>query len=85
MVPKYVICAAILAFVTLSSATSCKSPSVTGSSSFTTVDGTIVSQVAYIAEFELKCSNSEAVPLFAEYAGRIAPVAKIASDKYQVS
>lgn len=65
-------------------AATCKSPTVS-SSSFTTADGTIVSQVAYIAEFELKCQDGAAGALFAEYAGRLSPVAKVGLNKYQVS
>ena len=81
---KYLLSAAVLcAVAALTSAGSCKSPSVTATS-FTTADGTIVSQVAYIAEFSLKCADGAAIPLFAEYAGRVSPVAKIGDNKYQV-
>lgn len=64
---------------------SCKSPTIT-STSYTTEDGTIVSQVAYITEFSLKCGNEDAsIPLFSEYEGRISPVARIGENKYQVN
>lgn len=85
MAHKFIISFAVLCVAALASAGSCKSPSVS-STSFTTADGTIVSQVAYIAEFSLKCGgDSGAIPLFAEYAGRVTPVAKIGDNKYQVN
>lgn len=67
-------------------ALTCTNPKVE-SSSFTTQDATIVSQIAFISEFTLKCSNgaSETVPLFAEVDGRLSPVARIGTDKFQVS
>lgn len=84
MAHKFIISFAVLCVAALASAGSCKSPTVS-STSFTTADGTIVSQVAYIAEFSLKCGDSQAIPLFAEYAGRVTPVAKIGDNKYQVN
>lgn len=85
MAHKLIISFGILFVAALASAATCKSPTVT-STGFTTSDGTIVSQVAYIAEFSLKCSNPEgnAIPLFAEYAGRVTPVAKIGAGQFQV-
>lgn len=65
---------------------SCSNPQIE-STSFTTQDATIVSQIAFISEFSLKCSNPEAVnlPLFAETDGRLSPVVRLSSDKFQVS
>lgn len=84
MAHKFILSFALLCVAAVASAgSSCKNPSVT-SSSFTTSDGTIVSQVAYIAEFTLKCGDGGSIPLFAEYAGRVSPVAKIGENKYQV-
>lgn len=64
----------------------CNSPQVE-STSFTTQDATIVSQIAFISEFSLKCSNSEAtkLPLFAEVDGRLSPVVRLSADRFQVS
>ncbi|KAJ6637282.1 Translocon-associated protein subunit delta, partial [Pseudolycoriella hygida] len=75
---------AVLAASTL--AATCTKPKIT-STTFTTRDATIVSQIALIAEFSLKCSDSDAdgLPLFAEINGRLTPVARIKDNKFQVS
>ncbi|XP_067632386.1 translocon-associated protein subunit delta [Eurosta solidaginis] len=66
-------------------ATSCTSPKVKVTS-FSTQDATILTQVAHIAEFSLKCENSVELNLFAEFpCGKIVPVAKISDGQYQVS
>ena len=68
-------------------ANSCKDLKIE-SSSFTTQDATIVSQIAFISEFTVKCSNEGAVEslvLFAEAEGRLSPVARVGSNKFQVS
>lgn len=54
---------------------------------FTTGDATIVSHIALIGEFTLDCADSSAtgLALFSEFEGRIAPVARLDSNKYQVS
>jgi translocon-associated protein subunit delta len=47
-----------------------------------------VSQIAYIAEFTLKCANAgeQNFPLFAEVAGKVlAPVVRIGENNYQIS
>lgn len=64
----------------------CKNSEVS-TTSFTTQDATIVSQIAYISEFTLKCSNAggEKISLFAEIEGRLTPVARIGPNKFQVS
>lgn len=65
---------------------SCTNPQIE-STSFTTQDATIVSHIAFISEFSLKCSNPEALnlPLFAEVNGRLSPVVRLSADKFQVS
>ncbi|XP_017482041.1 PREDICTED: translocon-associated protein subunit delta [Rhagoletis zephyria] len=66
-------------------ATTCTSPKVSVTS-FSTQDATILTQVAHIGEFSLKCGNNVPPNLFAEFAcGKIVPVAKLGDDKYQVS
>lgn len=79
----------VCAFAALFSASfglTCTNPTVEATS-FTTQDATIVSQIAFIAEFTLKCTNkaSETTPLFAEVDGRLSPVSRIGTDKFQVS
>lgn len=76
---------ALAAVFSASLALTCTDPTVE-SSSFTTQDATIVSQIAFISEFTLKCSNkaSETTPLFAEVEGKLTPVARVGADKFQV-
>lgn len=76
---------AFAAVFSASFALTCTDPTVE-STSFTTQDATIVSQIAFISEFTLKCSNkaSESTPLFAEVDGKLAPVARIGTDRFQV-
>ncbi|XP_055697480.1 translocon-associated protein subunit delta [Phlebotomus papatasi] len=65
----------------------CTNAQVKGATSYSTSDATIVSQIAFVTEFSLECSNvaTERVSLFAEVDGRITPVAIIGDTKYQVS
>lgn len=74
------------AVLSLSLALTCTNPTVE-STSFTTGDATIVSQIAFIAKFKLTCSNkaSESTPLFAAFDGKFSPVARIGTDEFQVS
>uniref|UniRef100_U5ESD6 Translocon-associated protein subunit delta n=1 Tax=Corethrella appendiculata TaxID=1370023 RepID=U5ESD6_9DIPT len=71
-------------FVTLTIATTCTNPQIK-QTFFSTEDATIVSQIAYITEFTLKCSNSAQIQLFAEVGGKLTPVVRVGDDKYQVS
>lgn len=77
---------ALAAVFSASFALTCTNPTVE-STSFTTQDATIVSQIAFISEFTLQCKNkaSETEPLFAEVDGKLSPVARIGADKFQVS
>lgn len=77
---------AFAAIISGSFALTCTNPTIE-STSFTTQDATIVSQIAFITEFTLKCTNkaSETVPLFAEVDGKLSPVSRIGIDKFQVS
>ncbi|XP_044742695.1 translocon-associated protein subunit delta [Chrysoperla carnea] len=63
----------------------CIKPAEVSATSFTTQDATVVSEIALVAEFSLKCSNG-VVPdnLYADIDGLITYVAKI-DDKFQVS
>ncbi|CAG9855212.1 unnamed protein product [Phyllotreta striolata] len=77
----------ILAFISLLSCTfclGCSNPKVT-SSSFTTVDATIVTNIAYISEFSVTCESGKAGNLYAEVEGNISPVSIVGNNRYQVS
>jgi len=63
---------------------SCSNPDVT-SKSFTTQDATIVTNIAYISEFSVKCGSGAVSHLYADVEGVIVPVSEIAANKYQVS
>lgn len=87
MNPKAVLVFALVAVsASLCRASSCSNPEVK-SSFFSTSDATIVSQIAFVTEFSLKCSNAgaEKLPLFAEVGGKLAPVVRVGDSKYQVS
>lgn len=64
----------------------CKDPTIS-SLSYTTQDGMVVTQVAFISEFTIQCSNKIDTPtLYGEIGGKLLPVMKInGRTKYQVS
>lgn len=80
--------AVVLLFYTFGSTlgSSCDNPEVTASQ-YTTQDATVLTNIAYVAEFTLKCSNGiKGLPLYAEVGGKILPAARIGDDNmYQVS
>lgn len=63
----------------------CQNPKVEAAS-FTSLDATVVTQIAYITEFTLKCDNPlpENYALYAEVEGRPITAARVGGDKYQV-
>lgn len=74
----------IALFIGCTLASSCTSPKVE-ISSFSTQDATILTQVAHVAEFTLKCGNNAKPNLFAEFScGKVVPVARVGEGKYQV-
>lgn len=79
-----VVCAVLVA-ATFGSAV-CKNPKVV-TEYFTTGDATIVSHIALIGEFTVSCAdpNADGLLLFAEIDGHLTPIARIDSNKYQVS
>ncbi|XP_053623026.1 translocon-associated protein subunit delta [Plodia interpunctella] len=86
MFTKYIL---TLFFVVLSGralAESCKNPKVEAAS-FTSLDATVVTQIAYITEFTLKCDNElpENYALYAEVEGKPLAAARVGKNKYQVS
>lgn len=78
------VCAVLLA--SAFGSTVCKNPKVV-TEYFTTGDATIVSHIALIGEFTVSCAdpNADGLPLFAEIDGRLTPIARIDTNKYQVS
>ncbi|XP_018330409.1 translocon-associated protein subunit delta [Agrilus planipennis] len=52
---------------------------------FTTEDATVVTNIAYIAEFDLKCESGSVNNLYADIEGRIGPISKVGPTSYQVS
>ncbi|XP_046456857.1 translocon-associated protein subunit delta-like [Daphnia pulex] len=68
------------------SASSCSSPSLT-STSFTTLDGTILTNIAYVSQFKLSCDGEPAdIPLYAEVGGKPLSVVKSKeTNEYVVS
>ncbi|KAL0808395.1 hypothetical protein ABMA28_012869 [Loxostege sticticalis] len=86
MVTKYLFC--VLALTTFGGAfaSSCQNPQVEAAS-FTTLDATVVTHIAYITEFTLKCDNPlpENYALYAEVDGKSLTAARIGENKYQVS
>ncbi|XP_053668966.1 translocon-associated protein subunit delta [Anopheles marshallii] len=84
---KFVLASAVLCCaLSYAIASSCSNPEVK-SNFYSTSDATIVSQIGFVTEFTLKCSNAgaEKLPLFAEVLGKLAPVVRIGDNKYQVS
>lgn len=64
----------------------CKDPQ-TSSLSYTTQDGMVVAEIAFISEFVLTCSNKvTGLSLYGEVEGKILPVMKVdGHTKYQIS
>ncbi|KAJ9599943.1 hypothetical protein L9F63_009771 [Diploptera punctata] len=68
------------------SANVCTKPEVVASA-YTTQDATVLTNIAFVAEFTLKCGNQvSGLPLYAEINGKTLPAARVGDDnKYQVS
>lgn len=64
----------------------CTKPEVSASA-YTTQDATVLTSIAFVAEFTLKCGNHViGLPLYAEINGKTLPAARIGDDnRYQVS
>ena len=77
---------AFFALIFYTNASKCVSPKVTASI-YTTPDATVLTNIAFVTEFSLECSQKvSGINLYAEIDGKIIPTARI-SDKndYQVS
>lgn len=86
MVTKSFIYIITIALIGSICAESCQNPKVEASY-FTSLDATVVTQIAYITEFTLKCDNTlpENYGLYAEVDGKSLTAARIGENKYQVS
>ncbi|KAI5645051.1 translocon-associated protein, delta subunit precursor (TRAP-delta) domain-containing protein [Phthorimaea operculella] len=86
MVTKYFAPLLLVAFLSGALAESCQNPKVEASS-FTSLDATVVTQIAYITELTLSCDNKipENYALYAEVDGKPLTAARIGENKYQVS
>jgi hypothetical protein len=75
----------LLGTIYVARADTCGKPEVTATS-YTTQDATVLTNIAYVAEFSLKCSNAiKGLPLYAEVNGKILPAARTSDDNhYQV-
>ena len=67
-------------------ASQCNDPAVS-SLSYTTQDGMVVTEIAFISEFTLECGNKvSGLPLYSEIDGKIIPIMKVdGRTKYQIS
>ncbi|XP_063222480.1 translocon-associated protein subunit delta [Bacillus rossius redtenbacheri] len=75
----------VLGFLSAVSADTCVQPEVVASA-YTTQDATILTSIAFVAEFSLTCRNNvKGVILYAEINGKTVPAARIGDSKYQVS
>lgn len=72
-----------LSLISIGLCGSCKNPQVT-SRSFTTEDATIVTNIAYVSEFDVKCESGSVPNLYADVDGNISPVSVVAPNKFQV-
>ncbi|KAB0801539.1 hypothetical protein PPYR_05893 [Photinus pyralis] len=63
---------------------SCKNAEIS-SKSFTTQDATIVTNIAYISEFSVKCGSGSLSHAYADVEGTVVPVFETAPSTFQVS
>lgn len=75
--------ATIFAVFSVVISSSCSKPEVT-SNSFSTQDATIVSNIAYISEFTVKCGSGDIGSIYAELDGNVVPVSVVGPNRYQV-
>jgi len=84
MESKLFLAALLLGVFTCGLCKTCTSPEVT-SITFTTQDATIVSNIAFISEFSIKCETGSLSNLYADVEGNVVPVSAVGEDKFQVS
>lgn len=78
---KYVI--VLLALISTVISETCIEPKVT-TRTFTTQDATVVTNIAYITEFDVECGAGRISNLYADIDGNIQPVSLIDPNTYQV-
>ncbi|BES88284.1 unnamed protein product [Nesidiocoris tenuis] len=82
---KVLLCIAILSLISSSLGTVCSNPQIEAKT-YTTQDGTVITNVAFVARFSLKCDNgARELPLYAEINGKTFPVVISGKEHYQVS
>ncbi|XP_055377933.1 translocon-associated protein subunit delta [Condylostylus longicornis] len=84
MVSKSIIVAILLNIISNVFA-GCANPQISNINSFNTGDATIVTKIAYIAEFYVGCENEETPQLFVELENKIIPLARVGDNTYQIS
>ncbi|CAN8018602.1 unnamed protein product [Ixodes persulcatus] len=83
---RCILAALLLLFVNSCSGETCEKPEVTHKL-YTTTDGLIVANIAFIAEFDVKCRNgAKDLALYADVNGKVLPaVRSLDTSGYQVS
>ncbi|EEC15348.1 signal sequence receptor delta, putative [Ixodes scapularis] len=83
---RCILAALVLIFVNTCSGETCEKPEVTHKL-YTTTDGLIVANIAFIAEFDVKCRNgAKDLALYADVNGKVLPaVRSLDTSGYQVS
>uniref|UniRef100_A0A1B6D3S5 Translocon-associated protein subunit delta n=1 Tax=Clastoptera arizonana TaxID=38151 RepID=A0A1B6D3S5_9HEMI len=85
MAKLYLCIYSLVVVFTFTAGEACSKPEVSATS-YTTQDATVLTNIAFVTEFTLKCdSGVKRIPLYAEINGKTLPAARISDDKYQVS
>ncbi|GLH15148.1 hypothetical protein R5R35_007587 [Gryllus longicercus] len=86
MVKNILFLLSTLTIFSLGVADTCTNPQV-AATAYTTNDATVLTNIAFVAEFQLSCSSKvNSLPLYAEINGRTVPAARLSeANKYQVS
>lgn len=77
-------CWFFLLALAVSASGTCINPEIT-STSYTTEDATILTHIAYISEFSVKCNSGSATNLYALMGETIQPVGVTGLSRYQIS
>merc|ERR1712243_422203 len=86
MSQKFISALYVLFCLAVATVNACSNPTLS-STSFTTQDATILTNIAYVSQFKLECDGEAAdIPLFAEVGGKPLSVVKSKeTNEYQVS
>ncbi|RZC40333.1 TRAP-delta domain containing protein [Asbolus verrucosus] len=82
--PKRFLVPFFLLFCIGGAVSSCESPEII-SSTYTTEDATVLTHIAYISEFTVKCGSGSVSNLYALMGGAVQPIGVIGPSKYQIS